>query len=74
MTDVIAKYKGAIQFVVWMIVGLGFIVYGLFQNDAAMIALGAGAIGLPGFSAATKGVTEEKVGRTTALNPSASDQ
>lgn len=55
MTDWVARHRASIQFVVWTVVGLVLIGVGIFNNrEPAMIALGAGAIGLPGFSAATR--------------------
>lgn len=55
MTDWITQHKQSIQFVIWTIVGFVFILVGLLnEREPAMIALGAGAIGLPGFSALAK--------------------
>lgn len=55
MTDWVSDHKASIQFVVWMVVGVGLIIYGttlVGQAEPGLIALGAGAIGLPGFQAA----------------------
>lgn len=54
MTDWITKHKGSIQFTLWTAIGVFFILIGVInEREPAMIALGAGAIGLPGFSGAT---------------------
>lgn len=52
MTDWISRHRSSIQYVVWTIVGIVFILVGIFNGrEPAMIALGAGAIGLPNFAA-----------------------
>ena len=55
MSDWLQEHKASIQFVIWTIVGLVFIAIGIFNGrEPAMIALGAGALGLPGFSALSR--------------------
>lgn len=52
-----------IQFIVWMIVGVGLILYGttlVGQAEPGLIALGSGAIGLPGFSAVSSASKNKK--------------
>lgn len=51
MPDWVAEHKGSIQFVLWMFFGAAFLIVGTVGSDPAMIALGAGSLGLPGFSA-----------------------
>lgn len=55
MPDWVTQHKASLQFVIWTIVGMVFILIGVLnEREPAMIALGAGAIGLPGFSALAK--------------------
>lgn len=49
MPDWIDEHRTSIEFVLFTIVGLGLLIVGLIQSDPAMVALGAGAMGLPGF-------------------------
>ncbi len=52
MADWITRHKASLQYIIWTLVGLTFIGVGLFNGrEPAMIALGAGAIGLPNFAA-----------------------
>lgn len=54
MPDWIKNHRDSMQYVVWTLVGLTFIAVGLWNGrEPAMIALGAGAIGLPNFAQAT---------------------
>lgn len=54
MPDWIQQHRASVQFVIWTVVGLVFIFVGIANGrEPAMIALGAGAIGLPNFAAAT---------------------
>jgi hypothetical protein len=50
VTDWVARHRSSISFVVITTTGVAVILAGLFVygGDMAMIALGAGAIGLPG--------------------------
>lgn len=49
MPDWVTEHKASLQYVVWTITGLALILVGLVnEREPAMIALGAGAIGLPG--------------------------
>lgn len=58
MTDWVEQHRDSIRFVLWMVVGVVFIVVGLLnENEPGMLALGAGAIGLPGFTALSKEAT-----------------
>ena len=53
----VSEHKSDIQFVMWMIVGTFLILYGttlVGDSEPGLIALGAGAIGLPGFQAARR--------------------
>lgn len=60
MTDYIERHKASIQFVVFMVIGVAFIVAGMLNGgEPAMIALGGGVIGLPGFSVLTVGGDDE---------------
>lgn len=60
MTDWVSRHRHSLQFVVWTVVGIMFIVVGLFRGgDPALIALGAGALGLPGFNAVSKDIKDE---------------
>jgi hypothetical protein len=52
--DWIDDHKSSIQFIVWMVVGITMIMAGIFDGRPELIALGAGALGLPGFASATK--------------------
>lgn len=56
MADWIAAHRQSITFVVWQCVGITLLAVGVFggDGDPALVALGAGAVGLPGFSAATR--------------------
>ncbi len=62
MTDWIATHRSSIQFVVWMTVGVTLVVIGATPlwggREPGLLALGAGAIGLPGFQAATRDTGE----------------
>ena len=52
MSDWITRHQASIQYVIWTVVGLAFIIVGIANGrEPAMIALGAGAIGLPNFAA-----------------------
>lgn len=57
MPDWIDSHKASIQFVIFMILGTTLIVIGatplMGGREPGLLALGAGAIGLPGFQAAT---------------------
>lgn len=59
MPDWISEHRSSIQFVVWTVVGVVLIVIGATPiwggREPGLLALGAGAIGLPGFQAAAKG-------------------
>lgn len=59
MPDWISEHSSSIQFVVWTVVGVVLIVIGATPiwggREPGLLALGAGAIGLPGFQAAAKG-------------------
>lgn len=56
MTDWISRHRESLQYLVWTMVGLTFIAVGLInEREPAMIALGAGAIGLPNFAAISGG-------------------
>lgn len=48
-----------------LITGLILLVYGLIASEATWIAIGAGALGLPGFVATTKGAGDSSGGTTT---------
>jgi hypothetical protein len=51
MPDWVARHRSSIRFTVWMVIGITLIAVGVINNrEPAMIALGAGAVGLPGFS------------------------
>lgn len=52
MSDWVSQHKASIQYVVATVVGAGFAIYGVLTDDPALVALGAGALGLPGFQAA----------------------
>ncbi len=54
----LTENKDGIQFVIWMTVGVFLILYGttlVGDAEPGLIALGAGAIGLPGYQAAANG-------------------
>ena len=51
MTDWVGQHRDSITFIVSMLVGVVMIGVGLFARDEpALVALGAGAVGLPGFT------------------------
>lgn len=56
MPDWVSQHKNSIQFAVWMTVGVTLILYGVFNTptEPGLVALGAGAIGLPGFQAVSR--------------------
>ena len=54
MPDWVAKHRESIRFVVFMTIGVLLIGIGILDGEAATIALGAGAIGLPGFQNASR--------------------
>ena len=53
MPSWVSEHRSDIQFVVAMSIGVVLVVAGLIRGDAAVVTLGSGAIGLPGFMEAT---------------------
>jgi hypothetical protein len=57
--DWIALHRDSIMFVVLVALGVFLIVLGVFVDDEhGLVALGAGALGLPGITAARSGGAE----------------
>ncbi len=51
----ITKHRADITFIVALVAGAALITVGLFTGDSPTILLGAGALGIPGFSSAAAG-------------------
>ncbi len=57
MTDWIARHRSSISFVLYLVLGTFLILYGttiVGDSEPGLIALGAGAIGLPGYAASAQ--------------------
>lgn len=54
MTDWISKHRTSIQFVVWTVLGTFLVFLGAGTGEPGILAIGAGALGLPGFQSAVK--------------------
>jgi hypothetical protein len=53
--DWVSQHRTSITYIVSIVVGLFLVGWGVVvRNEPAMVALGAGAIGLPGFKMATE--------------------
>lgn len=51
----VSEHRADIMFIVALIAGAALITVGLVNGDSPTILLGAGALGLPGFSSAAGG-------------------
>lgn len=63
MGNWVRNNRSEIQFVIWMVVGIFLIIRGAGVGGGAepgLIALGAGAIGLPGYTAASDSRKKER--------------